>query len=72
MKHGIFQLFCFIWLVTSFGMNPEIILVVSFLSLVAGSVDRDRSGKETGLELNSCPRTAFMCNTIYDTIFKNV
>ena len=61
MKHGIFQLFCFIWLVTSFGMNPEIILVVSFLSLVAGSVDRDRSGAETGMELNSYPRTGFMC-----------
>ena len=37
-------------------MNPEIILVVSFLSLVAGSVDTDRSGAETGMELDSYPR----------------
>ena len=37
-------------------MDPEIILVVSFLSLVAGSVDTDRSGAETGTELDSYPR----------------
>ena len=56
MKHGIFQLFSFILLVKSFAMDPEIILVVSFLSLVAGSVDTDRSGAETGMELDSYPR----------------
>ena len=56
MKHGIFQLFSFILLVKSFAMDPEIILVVSFLSLVAGSVDTDRSGAETGMELDYYPR----------------
>ena len=61
MKHGIFQLFSFILLVKSFAMDPEIILVVSFLSLVAGSVDTDRSGAETGMELDSYPRNGFMC-----------
>ena len=62
MTYGIFQLFCFIWLVASFVMDLEIILVVLFLSLVAGSVDRDRSGAETGMELNSYPRTGIMFN----------
>ena len=52
-------------------MDPEIILVISFLSLVAGSVDRDRSGAETGMELNSYPRTGLMCKLLYDTIVKN-
>ena len=56
---------------TSFVMDPEIILVISFLSLVAGSVDRDRSGAETGMELNSYPRTGLMCKLLYDTIVKN-
>ena len=51
-------------------MPPEVILVVSFLSLVAGSVDRDRSGAETGMELNFYPRTGF--KTIYDTIVKHL
>ena len=48
-------------------MPPEMILVVSFLSLVAGSVDRDRSGAETGMELTFYPRAGAMCN---DTIVK--
>ena len=61
MKHGIFELFCFIWLLISFQMLLAIILVVSLLRVVAGSVDRDRSGGETGMELNSYPRTGFMC-----------
>ena len=61
MKYGIFGLFSFILLVKSFAMDPEIILVVSFLSLVAGSVDTDRSGAETGMELDSYPRNGFMC-----------
>ena len=46
-------------------MNPEIILVVSFLSLVAGSVDTDRSGAETGMELDSYPRNGFMCKLLF-------
>ena len=46
-------------------MLLAIILVVSFLHVVAGSVDRDRSGAETGMELNSYPRTG-----LYDTIVK--
>ena len=53
-------------------MPPEVILVVSFLSVVAGLVDRDRSGAETGMELNFYPRTGFTCKTIYDTIVKHL
>ena len=41
-------------------MLLAIILVVSFLRVVVGSVDRDRSGAETGMELNSYPRTGSM------------
>ena len=70
MKHGIFQLFSFILLVKSFAMDPEIILVVSFLSLVAGSADTDRSGAKTGMELYYYPRNGFMCKTICATIVK--